>query len=353
MLAFFAATPYQLLCAMQLRTQLYAGEQADLYLIEITADLSAYETILKPWFTNVYRTSQPMASFGADRSGLEQLKPFLRPRCDLLPALQRARYSAVFSSRIGLGNAFYMHFIRRCDPDAEFHYYDEGVGNYCATPLVGGKAAPLRKLLGYPDPCADMDGYWLYRPELLRIPVDAPVRAVPPLKPGCEALNAFALTDNDARALDDAQILYFDAPLKEQLGVSIVTDRLSRTLEALSASKRVRVRLHPSQTGTSLAGKAAELPRVSFAAPWEVCPQRRSVAGMTLVALCSTALVTPKLLYDAEPRVALLWKLFQDQWSHTPIYLDFFRSVAQSYRDRSRFCIPETWEQLTEFLSAE
>jgi hypothetical protein len=351
LLAFFVATPYQLLCATQIRTQCFAGEHADLYLIEFHASLACYAQPMTRWFDHVYRTAEPMDCFGQQKTAVEQLWPFLRPRCDILRELEAGRYATVFSSRIGLGNAFYLHFIRKGNPAAAFHYYDEGVGNYCITPQVGGKAAGLRNLLGYPDPCARMAGYWLYRPELLQVHIASPLFTVPPIQAESVLWEAFPLSPETARELQGIDTLFFDAPLREQLGLRIETASLSRALARSAANKRVAIHLHPSQTETSLAREAAKLPVTRFKEPWEACLQATAVEDMTLIGIRSTALVTPKLLFDLEPRVILLWKLFAEQWPIPAVYQRFFNAVANTYRDPERFCIPGTWEELEALLT--
>ena len=344
MLAFFAATPYQLLTALQLRTQL--DEAADLYLIEFNAKLARYADAMRPFFERVTVTNQPMAAFTG--SGLSQLKPFLHPQCELIPQLIERRYRAVYSTRIGLGNTFYLHFIRKGNPRALFYFYDEGVANYCLSPVVGGKAAPLRELLGYPEPCARFDGYLLYHPELLRVSVNAPVPRIPPIRPDGDAVRAFALRPETRAALESADVLYFDAPVREQLGFELDTARLSQAMA--QSPRRVAVKLHPSQSRSNLCGDAARLPIVAFDEPWEVCMQLPCVERMTLMGINTTALLTPKLLYDQEPRVILLWRLFAPQWELSPTHRAFFDDAASLYRDQSRFQEPQTWEELARIL---
>lgn len=71
----------------------------------------------------------------------------------------------------------------------------------------------------------------------------------------------------------------------------------------------------------------------------------------------STAMLTPKLLYDEEPYLVFTYKIldpllarFLTDAAQRKRYYDFIEGVAGMYRDQTRCAAPETMEELRRSL---
>ena len=81
--------------------------------------------------------------------------------------------------------------------------------------------------------------------------------------------------------------------------------------------------------------------------PWEIDISSLT-SDSTLISYFSTAMITPKLLFNLEPRIIFLFKLFRG--------FDFYRAddivdkVTGLYGNSSKVCLPESWMELEELL---
>lgn len=84
--------------------------------------------------------------------------------------------------------------------------------------------------------------------------------------------------------------------------------------------------------------------------PMEINYMSMDVEHMCLVALLSTAVISPKLIYDKEPYVILLCNVDHNVYNPRPGLLNFYKGVKSLYKDPTRFMIPESEEELKKCL---
>ena len=82
--------------------------------------------------------------------------------------------------------------------------------------------------------------------------------------------------------------------------------------------------------------------------PWELFCQQYVDDDSVLIAISSTACFTPKIIYDMEPTVILLEKLFDNDTNRG--VSGYFESVKGIYKDKSKVFIPESIEELQEIV---
>ena len=76
-------------------------------------------------------------------------------------------------------------------------------------------------------------------------------------------------------------------------------------------------------------------------APMEVECLNMNMGNMVFISVASTAVVTPKIVYDEEPIVLLLCLLNKDVYQVKDSQIDFYLNVKSLYREQSRFMIPQ------------
>lgn len=151
-------------------------------------------------------------------------------------------------------------------------------------------------------------------------------------------------------------VLYFHQPLDDrfdeaadQKSLQALEDEVLRQL-AQAAPGQFRLKLHPRDAAADYpADQLLDLP-----AAWELVPCVQPMEEMLLVSENSTALISPKLLFDQEPKVLVLEHLFpqnpQRQAAHLA-RLRLMETVRQTYRDPRRFRIPRTMEAFRQDLA--
>lgn len=151
-------------------------------------------------------------------------------------------------------------------------------------------------------------------------------------------------------------VLYFHQPLDDRFD-AVADQEALRALEAevlrqlaQAAPGRFQLKLHPREAAAAYpAGQVLDLP-----AAWELVPCTQDIHTMLLVSENSTALISPKLLFDQEPKVLVLEHLFPQnprQEAAHQARLRLMETVRQTYRDPRRFRIPRTMEAFRQDLA--
>lgn len=70
-----------------------------------------------------------------------------------------------------------------------------------------------------------------------------------------------------------------------------------------------------------------------------------------LISHSSTAVATPKILFDQEPTVIVLTKLIDPITGEKDLFEEFFCAVKNTYRNKEKFIIPSSMDELDEICS--
>lgn len=84
--------------------------------------------------------------------------------------------------------------------------------------------------------------------------------------------------------------------------------------------------------------------------PSELLCMNEDVENKVMIAESSTAVVSPKLMFDQEPCVILLYLIITG--GKRDGYVDFFENVKKMYRDPDKFMIPSDMEELRTMLES-
>lgn len=152
--------------------------------------------------------------------------------------------------------------------------------------------------------------------------------------------------------------LYFHQPLDDRFAGLPDAAALQQGIERAEAetlrllgetAPGYQLKLHPRDHAQSYPPERL----LQLDAVWEVLPCLQNVEDMLLISESSTALISPKLLFDQEPRVLVLEHLYPQRSDSTAAHqgrLHLFETVQAAYRDKSRFRIPKTFTELQEDL---
>ena len=142
----------------------------------------------------------------------------------------------------------------------------------------------------------------------------------------------------------DRPVLFLDQAFQKQLNLPVPTGKLLERVAAACGPQNVALRLHPTrppEDGEYRGCNVAVAP--ASPCPWEVLLLNLDLEDRIFVSVHSTACLTPKLVFDQEPTVILLYRLVEELFERLPPHLRpneaFFQAVRDTYRRPERFLI--------------
>lgn len=113
--------------------------------------------------------------------------------------------------------------------------------------------------------------------------------------------------------------------------------------------QRTIIKAHPRQKGSTLTKCGAEISR-NHTLPWEMEILNNKIENKVQITIFSGACVSPKLMFDDEPTVIFLYKLLPVDYTFLGEKLiNFADKIGQRYVDKSKYFVPESFEQLRQY----
>ena len=86
--------------------------------------------------------------------------------------------------------------------------------------------------------------------------------------------------------------------------------------------------------------------------PFEMLCLCSDFSNKTLIVLSSTSILTPKIIFNQEPHIVLLYKLFPMKSGFDDQRTKMYDSIRNIYSDPSKLSIPESFEELNELIGS-
>jgi len=144
------------------------------------------------------------------------------------------------------------------------------------------------------------------------------------------------------------RIVYFDTVYNEEYGKNteaykaMISDAFSEIKDGLI------IKPHPREKRRLLNFKTYEENQL----PFECNCAIQTMNNKILISTFSTACVVPKMLFDIEPIVIFLYKIFQGiRVNNSSLDESFCTAFRNTYKDKSRVLIPNSIEELKSLLS--
>lgn len=149
--------------------------------------------------------------------------------------------------------------------------------------------------------------------------------------------------DEELDSFEGKEIIIMEqGPRKEPIDMLGLWEKVKRLIPA----DKTIVKSHPRQKRGELKGLGFDVFE-RYVTPWEVISLNQDMSDKTLMGIFSTACIYPKIMYDDEPRVIMLYKLIGiDYTFFGKGMIGFVEGIGRLYRDKERFFIPESWEEL-------
>ncbi len=149
--------------------------------------------------------------------------------------------------------------------------------------------------------------------------------------------------DETLDSFEDKEIIIMEqGPRKEPIDMFGLWDKVSKMIP----KDKTIVKSHPRQNQGNLGELGFDVFE-RYVTPWEVISLNQDMGSKTLMCIFSTACIYPKVMYDDEPRVIMLYKLIGMDYSFFGKgMIGFVEGVGNLYKDKEKFFIPESWEEL-------
>ena len=359
--AFFCDSPFEVFTSVHMR--IHDGIESDMYILDSFRD--AQNIVQKLRQTSVFRKTILINSDHLykkekslkKRSIKRSVGTFLTYfRVDSIVSNyldKDTKYKTMFFTCNQLSFRLARFYYIKKDYDTEFVLFDEGAGSYdghfekvkftdrLIRTILFGEKADNRNLKLY-----------LYQPELYFDYIDNKYRLYKiPAVDEMDVANIETYKDlfGDISGSNRRKCIFFDSLREEICFSEYALNKLAdwfELIESIIGEKNLYIKSHPRAYGR-YPHKCEEY---STNSPMEVNYMSMDLDKMCLVSLLSTAVTTPKMIYDKEPYVVLLCNVDHNVYKPREKLLGFYKKIKGLYKDPSRFMIPENEEELKDCL---
>ena len=160
--------------------------------------------------------------------------------------------------------------------------------------------------------------------------------------------------DSSAEQKIDQPVIYFDQPRNAKKRENDCYDPkieqrenelLELIIETIGANQ-LGYKLHPRTDVATVPNGVHQLPRELF---WEQYCSRAKLSDKILISVDSSALMTPKIIFDKEPYVIALYRLFEDPTINRTEIDDLFGKL-QTLCAPGKVLIPHSTQELKQIL---
>lgn len=351
---YLCTTPLQVLGAIALEKEKQEG--ADIFLFDDNSDYLSLGSRLRAAniFENVYCIDFYSSMKRKSKTAAQAVSFFRMAACSRYVNRvtgDSVTYEKLYSSSAAVSKMVVASGLYKKNPSMKVSMCDDGIGSYSKAGRVKTGSALFQKakrILKWKDILEKPEAIYLYQPELYESESETDVRRMPVMRLSSDSsrLAGIFTDENPDSLLIREKILIFDTFRSQSSNAEALAalDEVYRYLGETFGADELILKEHPRSTVRT------EAPMKKYAytsVPIEIVYMRQpELEDKILLALNSTAVFTPKMLFGAEPHVILLYRLVSKDPEIRKKRDDTFLHLRSLYEDQSRFCIPETFEEL-------
>lgn len=353
---FACTTPYQIIGAISITLQYKLN--ADLYIFGMFPNYEVVADNIRKYdcFENVYSVDCKDIGSPGRIKGFIQMIFSEKTVSFFLP--ENITYEYYFSSSRALMKTIMQRVLLKRNSQMQRVIFEDGMGTYAKNshPLQATKAKRFaERILGWKLDIPENTYMMAYIPELVELPDslnECKVGKMPRLefnKKNVVMLEKIFLVNSDSRI--NNKYIIFDVlrrkPSLSEKNRNILLDKCYEMIVQFADRDKVICKPHPR----SIIGSAAkvdiytnqEIPMEVLYASMEDLDER------ILITYSSSAVFTPKILFDKEPIVICLHNLFSELES-SKIFQKIYEKFKRIYRNQHKVMAPATLEELKYFL---
>lgn len=347
--AYIASVPMHLLIAMQMIKQNWI-EDCDLYYVPTSNNATELLEAVK--HAGVFRSVTMLPNINIEYPiTIKQCLKISWNRFGARKKLKNKKYDTVYYNTDGwlLNSIIYSSLLYK---KAKNVFVENGINPYITS--YDTKEWYLRLFINCNVmTCMDgkyIDERYLFEPSLISVPQSGKMNRINKLDRTDlilrNRINQIFGYDSKLDSFENKRIIIMEqGPRREPIDMLGIWKRVSQFIKKEDAI----VKSHPRQRESGLKELGFDMYE-RYTIPWEVLTFNQDMNDKTLISIFSSSCVNPKLMYDEEPRIIFLYKLMGIDYSFFGKgMIGFVEGVGNLYRDKSKFFIPETWEELQEY----
>lgn len=236
------------------------------------------------------------------------------------------------------------------EKNGDIYYYEDGIASYYEVMNVEtkNKKDSILKLRYGARPLEICKKLYVYEPDCVtnnsnQIPVGQLEKIVDSQHFKIDIKRVFSAE----KYVLDKPCVFLNAWFNDKEQYNLQRRLLDKMLSVVGTEKSL-VKLHPNEIGTIdendgvnyLAGKAS----------FEVCNFGYDYSNQIFVSIISTACLTPKMIYDQEPYIIYLYKIFEKDYPMWEDVDETIKKLISCYKNPEKVFIPESWEEYEQVL---
>lgn len=361
-IAFFCSTPYQIINALNIKLSHYQNDNADIYVLKhfhsfdwLCERLSSLNI-----FDSVYKIDDGDFDY---RYNLPTVKRYIKKGLDFIfckrvvePYIDTAKkYDAIYYTFPNMVIEFACYYYISQNKHIKFYMFEDGFSSYSDDLIAVSKAKSLfLKITGRKQFLDTNHSLFLYAPELFcKTRINKNYKVLPISK--IDSTNSLFLNyyntlfDFDNICNINQKVIFFEQPYEDEIVNQNIRNCLDNVLENINKDD-VCIKLHPRGKKELYGGISTYS---NSAVPAEVIYlNMNDLMDKVLISSVSTACLSPKLIFDKEPTLILLYKYLklEQKGIVTQGLVDFIEKVVTTYKDKSKIMIPETKEEFLQCI---
>lgn len=360
MIAFEAATPFQVFNCINILTEHEKGKEADIYIYTYASKLfDLAEKIRKSGFFRKVIVLDEIPGKGRIdtvkwMSGKKKYRFMVNDQ-----------YEALYISYSGLPNLFLFNTLLMSSPMMKLYFYEDGISSYYNGIFKHSiNIRLLARLFHIKDDSKYINKVLLYEPKLnaVKYKKTTVMKLIATQNPNIidKIDRVFGVSKKTRSILDTERIIYFDHDYSKYVGKdfffrfdqNVIVNKISQICG------KIVVKISPLIDASQSKYQGEKIISSNFEkVPWEVLVAGdENIEKKVLITICSNAVITPKSIFDKEPYVIILGKaIFNEGLTNsTDIWTaemgKYYNRIKALYRDKTRFLVPETFQEAYELI---
>lgn len=258
------------------------------------------------------------------------------------------KYEYVISSGYLNFNVIFTTYLQKKYPETKCFFLDDGMESYLDKNTEDSYSSVYSKIshmFGIGGAAMEVEKLYVYLPELVaakgkyRKIYKLPSIADPILKQRLKEIFQYDTVHREKKY----KVIYFDQLSTGDFHDENLLKIQEQVLQIINKkwdASHWMIKMHPRAVHDLYPNKSHKL--VSLL-PWELFCDDLVDNDTVLIAISSTACLTPKMIYGKEPKVFLLEKIFINDTERK--VGDFFGRVKATYQSEDSFFVPESLEE--------
>ena len=361
MILFICSTPFQIMNAVNLAITVLKDEIKDLYILDHSPECHKYYLILKEneFFRQVYFLKTREAYSLLKKNKVINLLSYTKKALNALnyKKLEKnipnkeSRYNTVFLAYPDLPTQIIYYYFKKQNSNIKLNLFEDGIYTYNA---LNKKDSWLRinfsRIVFGSYVLDDCKKVYTYKPSFINVKNrNIEKLKIPEIKKtgneGVAILNKLMAYDECYLKYLSNKCIYFDQPF----GFDAIMKQQLKIIEIISeviGPEHVGIKMHPRTQGDVYKDICKT---INIKIPFEVLELNFDINNKILISILSTACLNPKIIFNEEPYIILLYKIV-DLNATDDAFLDIVSKVKDSYNNKNKFFIPETIEELKTIL---